>query len=449
MTDPTRKTLFQLSFPLFLHSMVTLAVMVLDTMIFSAHSAAAATSLSIAGPILRVAFELSTMIGLGGVILISNRLGAGDHQGAALAAEVAILANSVLGLLISIGLAVLGPWVVSFMSMPADIAKDAVLYLYLAGSAMLFHGFGNAAVSCLRGYGASRTVLVLGVFGAVLFLTLEYVLILGAGPIPALGVLGSGLSNVIMRTVVALVLAIVVVRQLRLSLRVRVMLAEWGMIRRIVNLSFPSVSDYIAYGFYQIILLGLISSFGSVAVLSRAYVMIAMTFLTLVIMALSQGNEVMIGYQRGARDLARAYAQAWRSTFWATGLATGLAVGLWLGADPFVGLFTDDPEVKELSQRLLLLTILLQPGFAFNMILFHALRAIGDVRWPVVVGQGLTWGMSLPLAWFLCSPMGYGVEGIWYAMIAEECAKAVVMSWRWVRKMHPSARAAPPVEPAM
>ena len=280
-------------------------------------------------------------------------------------------------------------------------------------------------------------MLVLGVFGAVLYLALEYVLILGAGPVPALGVLGSGISSLILRTVVAIVLAIVVVRHLGLLLRPKVMLGEWPLIRRMLNLSFPSVSDYIAYGFYQIILLGLISSYGTVAILSRAYVMIAMTFLTLVIIALSQGNEVMIGYQRGARDLGRAYQQAWRSTFWATGLSTGLAVVLWLGADPFVGLFTEDRGVKELSQRLLFLTILLQPGFAFNMILFHALRAIGDVRWPVVVGQGLTWGLSLPLAWVLCSSLGYGVEGIWYAMIVEECAKALAMSWRWTRKMHP------------
>lgn len=448
MIDPTRKTLFQLSFPLFLHSMVALAVMVLDTMIFSAHSAGAATSLSIAGPILRIAFELSTMVGLGGVILISNRLGAGDHAGAALAAETAILANSVLGLAIGIATAVLGPVLVGFMAVPEDIAADANLYLRLSGLAMIFHGFGNAAVSSLRGYGASRTVLVLGVFGAVLYLKLEYVLILGAGPIPALGVLGSGLSNLILRATVALVLAVVVVRYFGFALRMRVVLEQWAMVRRMLGLSFPSVSDYIAYGFYQIILLGLISTHGVVAVLSRAYVMIAMTFLTLAIMALSQGNEVIIGYQRGAGRLSRAYAQAWRSTAWATALATSLAIALYLGAGPFIGLFTDNTDVLELSRRLLFLTILLQPGFAFNMVLFHALRAIGDVRWPVVVGQSLTWGLSLPLAWALCVPAGLGVEGIWYAMIVEETAKAAAMAWRWVRCMHPQFKPVVPAEQA-
>jgi len=121
-------------------------------------------------------------------------------------------------------------------------------------------------------------------------------------------------------------------------------------------------------------------------------------------------------------------------------LSTACAVGLWLAAEHFVGLFTQDPAVVALASDLLLLTVALTPCFAWNMILFHALRAAEDARWPVAVSQGLSWGLGLPLAWALCGPAGLGVIGVWIAMIVEEAAKALAMRRRWrARLRRPAA----------
>jgi Na+-driven multidrug efflux pump len=207
--------------------------------------------------------------------------------------------------------------------------------------------------------------------------------------------------------------------------------SQWPLVRQLFGLSFPSVSDYIAYGVYQLILVGFIAAFGVTDVVSRAYVMIAVSFLTLAIMAISQGNEVLLGYHQGGGRAGEAYAQAMRSTVIAAVAATTLATLLYLVSDSFIGLFTQQAEVLDLSRRLLWLTIFLQPGFAANIILFHSLRAVGDVRIPVLVSQGLTWGVSLPLAWLFCLHFGHGVVGIWYALIIEETMKAILMSLRW------------------
>ena len=186
-----------------------------------------------------------------------------------------------------------------------------------------------------------------------------------------------------------------------------------------------------AYGVYQLILVGFIAAFGVTDVVSRAYVMIAVSFLTLVIMAISQGNEVLLGYHQGAGRTGQAHAQAMRSTAIAAAAATTLATLLYLVSDSFIGLFTQQADVLDLSRHLLWLTIFLQPGFAANLILFHSLRAVGDARIPVLVSQGLTWGVSLPLAWLFCVHSGHGVVGIWYALIIEETMKAILMSLRW------------------
>ncbi len=436
MTTLHGRTLFQLSAPLFLQSLVMFGVMILDMMIFAAHGPQTAAALSVAGQVLRVMVELSAVMGIGAVVTIARLLGRGQVRAARLTASVACVANGVAGLVMGLTLALGGPLILRLMALDPGVRADAATYLHLSGAAMAFLCFGTTAIACLRGFGHSRAVMVLGVAAAAGYLALEYVLVLRAG----LGATGAGLANLALRAGVAVALAVVTWRMLRLDLRLRVIRGRWPAIRRMAAIALPSVSDFIAYGFYQIILLAVIATQGDTAVLARAYVMLAMSFLTLVIMAIVQGAEVLIGFAQGRGQTARAWRQATDAAMIAAGLSAGCAIVIWAGSGMFIGLFTDDPAIHDLSRRLLWLTIWLQPCFAVNMVLFHALRAVGDVRWPVLISQGLTWGLGLPLAWIFCVSTGGGAVGVWYAFIIEELAKAAAMAWRWTAHRGQTAR---------
>jgi len=429
-----RKTLAQLSFPLFLHSLLVFAATLFDTMIISAYSANAAAAVAMARQILVIAFEVSGMIGIGAVILISHSLGRDDEDRARHVAGVAIAANTLFGLAIGLVLAVAGPVVLWLLDPPEDVAGSARLYLFVVAGAMMFNGFAMASMASLRAFGQSTTILSIGSVLSVVYVVAEYLLILGAGPLPALGVLGAAAGAYLLRLLRAVSLGAAVLRAQKLRLTLRGLTDEWSLVRQMMTLSFPSVSDYIAHGFYQLFLLSFVTGFGVIGVLSRTYVMIAMAFLILVITAISQGNEVLLGYRRGEGRPELAYGQALRSSRIAALAASAIALVLWLLADPFIGLFTDDPQIRALSSNLLFLTIFVQPGIAFNTILFQSLRAVGDVRWPVLVSQSLTWGLGLPLAWFASMEWGFGVEGVWYALIIEETLKAIYMVHRWTTR---------------
>ncbi|MEP2639452.1 MATE family efflux transporter [Roseobacter sp.] len=430
-SDPTNRSLFQLSYPLFLQSLVMFTVMAAEMMIWSAHAPQTAASLSIAGLVFRVAMELSAVMGIGAVILITQHLGRGDGAAARLTAEVACMANLVLGAVLSVAMVLVGPVLLRAMPLDPGLEAGALDYLMISAGGLLFLCFGNTAVACLRGYGRSEIVMVLGAFGAVLYLALGYMFVIGPGRLPALGAQGAGVANLSTRVLFAVVLACVVTSVLGLKLVASRVMEHGAMIRQMTRLALPSVSDFIAYSFYQIVLVSVIATQGELPVLARAYVMIAMSFLTLVIMAVTQGTEVLIGYRLGAKRFGDVFDIGVQSAWVTAGLAMGCAGLIYLGSDLFIGLFTDDPKVVALCKQLLWLTIFLQPCFAVNMVLFHALRAIEDVRWPVLVSQTLSWGVGLPLAWWLCAPLGFGVVGVWWAFLAEEFIKAVAMGWRW------------------
>jgi hypothetical protein len=59
-------------------------------------------------------------------------------------------------------------------------------------------------------------------------------------------------------------------------------------------------------------------------------------------------------------------------------------------------LFTQDPQIIQAATVLLWWTVLLGPGRTFNLVVINALRATGDVRFPVVAGAAT---MVVVLAW--------------------------------------------------
>jgi len=432
MTAHQTKTLFQLCYPLFINAFLSLAVTLVDTMIISAYSDQAAAAVSIANQVLGLAYDFSALLGVGGVILIAQALGRNDEAEARRLAALVILANAGLSLMIALVMGLAGPLFVAWVNTPPEIVDDAVLYVRVIAVALTFNGFLMAAVGVLRAFGHVKTILVLGIFANVLYISLEYVLIHGWGPVPSLGVFGSALSTLIVRVTGVLLLVWVLARQLQLRYGVVRLLGDLrARVAKIFKLSYPSVLDNVAYGFYQLILVSLIAGLGVASVLGRSYTLALTAFLTLIVMTISQGNEVLVGYKVGAGHHEDARRRGLRSAAIAVGLSTLVAGVFYLLAGPLINLFTRDAAIHALARELLFLTLFLQPVSALNTILFHSLKASGDVYVPVAASLGIMWGVGLPLAYLACVTWGYGVVGLRYAFILEEGLKAAFMVYRW------------------
>ncbi|MCW5626651.1 MAG: MATE family efflux transporter [Burkholderiales bacterium] len=435
MIDTTRKTLVQLCLPLLLNSALGLVTTLIDTMIISAYSKNAAGSVSIANQILVVAYDFSVLLGVGAVILITHAIGRGDERPAREIASIAILANTAISVLIAVLLAIAGPSLVTYINTPPELVDDAVLYIYVIAIAIPFNGFLMASVACLRGFARTRTILVLGLFAFPAYLVVDYVLVLGAGPIPALGVLGSALATLIVRTAAVVMLLFVLNRMVGVSWRLpRPLRRVHDRVVELVKLSYPSVLDNVSYGFYQLVLVSFIAGFGVTAVLSRFYVMALTAFLAVIIMAISQGNEVLVGYRFGAGRHDDMHRRALQSSAASVTLATVLSIVAFLCSDVLVDLFTSDPDIHAQVRELLYLTIFIQPLSGLNTVLFHSLRVVGDVYAPVVFSQLVMWCGAMPLAYVFAVVLECGVAGLWYALILEEAVKALYMVYRWSRR---------------
>ncbi len=73
----------------------------------------------------------------------------------------------------------------------------------------------------------------------------------------------------------------------------------------------------------------------------------------------------------------------------------------------------------------------MEPGRAANLVVINSLRAAGDVQFPVILGIISMWGISVPLAYILGVNVGWGLIGVWVAMISDEWFRGLGMIWRW------------------
>jgi MATE family multidrug resistance protein len=156
-------------------------------------------------------------IGIGTQTEIAQLLGMGKSSKAKEVLTIALLLSSVFGILI---LLIFGPassWIAGLLGASGEVLSNAVPYMqirFIGAPAVLLT---LAIFGALRGLHDMRTPLwiALGVNG--LNILLDWVLIFGKGPFPALGIQGSALASTLSQWIGAIAGIMMVVRKIGLS----------------------------------------------------------------------------------------------------------------------------------------------------------------------------------------------------------------------------------------
>jgi Na+-driven multidrug efflux pump len=140
----------------------------------------------------------------------------------------------------------------------------------------------------------------------------------------------------------------------------------------------------------------------------------------------------MVGRLVGAGELRQADAlvrKGVRNGLLASG---GFALLVALGAPWLMRAFTRDPAVIEAAQTLLWLSLALETGRVFNLVLNGALRATGDAIYPAAASVGsliLVMGVG---SFFMSRWIG--LPGIWLAYALDEWIRGLLMLARWTKR---------------
>ncbi|MBI3886952.1 MAG: MATE family efflux transporter, partial [Opitutae bacterium] len=305
----------------------------------------------------------------------------------------------------------------------------------LMGGTLFLEAMNTAIGAALRAHGHTRDAMVVTGIQNVLNLALSSVLLFGLFGAPRMGVTGVALASVASRVVASLIFWVLLDRRLGLRLRARDFFrAPVARIRRILHIGLPAAGEHMSYWVSLMVITSFAARLGGESLATMTYTQNVQRLVILFSIALGLGTEIFVGRLIGAGEFEEAYRQVLKNIRTGLLVSTGAILLVAAAAEPLLGLFSPDAAVVAGGALLLRLSVLYEPGRVFNIVGINALRATGDARFPVQIATCSQWLLSVPLCWLFGLRLGWGLPGIWVAMMLEEWLRGLIMYRRWKRR---------------
>lgn len=431
---PTWKSLslFAITWPILVDTLLRMMLGTSDVFMLSRLSDGTAAAVGLANELIGFCIAMFGFVGIGTSVAITQYLGANRPDVASRVSGLAVTMNLLFGGLVSLVLAVFGGPLLSLMKLDAAFRADATTYLVIIASFLWLEALSSSVSSVIRAHGRTREVMFVTLGVNVLNVVGNYLLIFGSFGFPELGVAGAAISTSASRLVGLVVLFVLMYRLIPRSPRWRDYLSfERTYARQVLRIGVPAAGEHLVWQAQHMMVLSFINVLGIQALSTHVYVYnISMYFLALSF-AMGVGTEIIVGHMVGAGEVKAAYRRLIRSlriSIAVTAAVVGIAA---LFRHQLLGLFTDDPGIIAVGAGILLLSVVLEPGRTFNLVVINSLRAAGDARFPVLIGAVVMWGVCVPLAYLLGIRLGYGLLGIWVAFAVDEWLRGLLMLLRW------------------
>ena len=338
----------------------------------------------------------------------------------------------VCGLVWSLGMWWLAEPLIASLRLSAETQRLAVDYLQYFGCS----GFGLSLWFCLRycaeGLAASKPVMWVGLMGFALNALLNWLLIYGVGPLPALGVKGSGLATAIAALSMPLALAACYWKLPRLAAaRLFARGTEAGAVRQSLKLGLPIACTLLAEAGLFVLVSMLMARMGERVMAAHQIAINISSIVFMIPVGLGLATTVRVAYFRGAGELVAAR----RAGFTGIGLGVGNALlnatVMVVAGGLIVRAYTGDAGIAAQAVGFLLLAAVFQVFDGVQVTASGALRGLHDTRTPMLITLAAYWLVGLPVAWWLAFEAGFGPPGLWWGLTAGLAAAALGLTLRF------------------
>jgi Na+-driven multidrug efflux pump len=367
-------------------------------------------------------------IGLG--VVVAQKLGGGNTPAATKTAFLALGTGTWSGVLAALCLLVGHNWILDVLNAPPEIVPIASIYMVLLAPAMLLEVYNLSMAAVLRAHLFAKESLFVMVAMHGSHLLLAWVLMLGIGSWGGMGLNGFAVGWLLSR-VLGLALHL---RFWRLRMGLVPQMAHWwhmpmASLMPVLRVGLPGAAVDFFYRVSFMISISATAKLGVAALATHSYTLQTLKYVLLISLSIGWACEIMVGRMIGAGQFKNAYKlilKGVRSGMVASG---ALVLAAAIGAPWLMKLFTHDPDIIRTAQGLLWLSVLLELGRVFNLVVIGGLRASGDVHFPVVASiASLVLILGLGSYWF---GQWFGLFGIWTIYVVDECVRGLLMWRRW------------------
>lgn len=438
--DSRPTPLLSLAWPIFVEQSLRMLVGIVSTLVVSHVSDGAVAALGVANQILFFFILSFNFIGVGSSVVLTHYLGAKDRKGADAVSRTAIAANTWIGLAFGLIVFFLASALLGWMNLPAGLHEVAMPYLRIMGGTLCLEALNASIAGVLRAHKQTRVAMFIGVGQNAINLAAGLVFVFGWLGAPALGVYGVAIAGLLSRVCASGALLFALSDRVGFKLGPRDFVGlEWGRVRSVLRIGLPAAAENVCYWTAFMFVTRQVATLGAEKLAAQEYTLQIQCFVMMFTIAIALANEIMVGHFVGAGRLDSAHRQTLSSVRMGLAIALGMAVLVASGTPWLIGRFTPDRRIVETCAWLMRISIVLEGGRVFNLIVINALRATGDAKFPFRMAVLSMWMIWVPLAWASVH-IGFGLYGVWAAMAADEWIRGLLMLHRWrKRKWVPSA----------
>lgn len=428
----SNKDLRNLIAPMVIEQLLAVLVGMADTIMVAVVGESAVASVSLVDNINVLLIGLFMALATGGAVVAGQFLGHKDTKKANTAAQQLIFFMILFSVLIMI-IVYLGKWFILhivFGQIEPDVMAYADTYLMIVTASIPFIAVYNAGAAIFRVQGNSAISMKVSILMNGINVAGNAILVLGLH----CGVEGVAIPTLVSRIVAAVMMICLLFNQkltIHLSKNMQIRF-EWGMIGRILRIGIPNGVENSMFQLGKLVLLSLISTFGTVAITANAVSNTVAAFAILPGQAIGMGMVTVVSQCVGADDYEQVRYYTKKLMKYAIG-AMAVTNLLVMAAIPLVTTaYQLSPETAQITRNILIFhSICAIVIWTFSFTLPNALRAANDVKYAMIVSLLSMWFCRIVMGVVFGAYIGLGVMGIWIAMILDWCVRSIFFLTRY------------------
>ena len=458
VTDESRSavmTIILLAWPVLVEQIFTTLVSFADTAMVGSMGAAATASVSISNSPIFLINGIIMSLGVGITALVARATGAGNTQLVQKLMRHAILVLLYVG--VPLAVLVLGLYraIPMWMGAGADIIDSAATYNLIVSIGRPFMITSMILNSAFRGYGDTKTPMVLNLVMNIVNVVFNFLLIYPTRELTVLGytftMIGAGWGvagaaaatalGMILSGVMALFVAFRKSNPYHVSIHCKAdLLPDKDLTRQVFKISLPAMLERICMSSSGILVTSSVALLGTVNIAANSLCLSAESLSYMPAFAFQMAITTLVGQSLGAQkpQLAKKFVFTTQVMGVIVMLFTG--AGLYFFAEPIIGVFTPDQEVIVLAAHCLRLMGLIQAPQLMAWVFGGALRGAGDTKSIFYISAATNWGIRTLFSVLAIRMFHMGLYATYVVMSVEILVRMFLLylryrSGKWMNTM--------------
>ena len=436
------RELLKISAPMVVEHLAIAAMGMISTMLVASIGEHATSALGMVDSVSNLIIALFAALTTGGTIVVAQYIGKQDIMSAKRAAGQAILLTVIFSAVVLAVLLLFNVQVLDllFGEAEADVMAAALTFLFIISFSFPVLAVTQTIFGILRGSGDTLTPMVISILMNGVNLGLGFVLIngldLGFFAIPAFGVTGAAMGLVIARILGLSAAVFFIVRKargVRLN-RLRFFKPDMPIQKTILNLGMPTSFESALFHVGRLVTQVFIVSISTAAIATNTIAGSIANFVNVPGMALATGVMILIGQRVGRGQVEDVKTTALFATVVASLMFAALCFIMFFVRQPIFALFNPSEEALSYLPMVFISYLVVTPLlWGVSFVLPAALRATGDVVYPMVVSISTMLVIRVAFSYIFAIVMNMGIMGIWLAMYLDWAARGVFFIPRLLR----------------